>query len=388
VNQDFSRSSQQVAESVEGLRARCDLHSRRTTVTPAHDGLPDWVIEEGRLRNTRSDFFSIGAYLDTHGKRLTLMHQPEQALVVLLVADIEGCPAVLLNLRTEPGLIGLTNLSTTIQSTPSNYLRRHGGKATPFIEYAADPGTHGEVLYEGEHHDWGEYYTQKTKRFLILRIPEPVEAPPGYCWVSQETCADLLLADHLITNDLRVSLSLLLTLGTTPDTVTVPGSAPQMAERLTSTAFDPGCPDDRGTTVRFFRTDTETREVASWVQPLLVPSEAKRIRLVSTGQGDNRRYALVSQSQPGLLGQALWFPADIRSGHTVRRVQTSAEGGRFWRFEIDIELVSTGTGPEPLDAAAARVRWVTGTELAALASTSVTTALELRMAWALVVGWR
>jgi oxidase EvaA len=355
-------------------------------VTKAHDGLPDWVIEEERLRNTRSDFFSIGAYLDTNGRRLTLMHQPEQALVMLLVAEIEGSPAVLLNLRTEPGLIGLTNLSTTVQSTPSNYLRRHGGKATPFIEYAADPSTHGEVLYEGEHHDWGEYYVQKTKRFLILRIPEPVEAPPGYCWVSQEICADLLLADHLITNDLRVGLSLLLTLGGSPDRATLPDTAALTPGSLTPTAFDLDHPDDRGTAVGFYRTDTETREVASWVQPLLVPNEAKRIRLVSTGQGANRRFALVSHSQPGLLGRALWFPADIRSGETARRVQTSAEGGRFWRFEIDIELVSAGTGSALMDAEAAPVTWVTGKELAALAATSVTTSLELRMAWSLVVG--
>ncbi|MCI5211666.1 MAG: hypothetical protein D3910_23445, partial [Candidatus Electrothrix sp. ATG2] len=132
----------------------CEAHSLHTTVSSVSDGRPEWIIENDQFYNTKSDYFSIGLYASELNDSLIFMEQKQKALVMLLVADIHGTPAALLNLRTEPGLIGLTNLSTTIQSTPSNYLRKHGGKATPFIEIAMKPHDFGKVVYDGEQYDW------------------------------------------------------------------------------------------------------------------------------------------------------------------------------------------------------------------------------------------
>lgn len=367
------------------LRSLCSAHSVGTSVLMIPDGLPDWIVEDGRLRNTKADYFSIGLYASNEGNPILLIEQKETALVMLLVAEIDGRDSVLLNLRTEPGLIGLTNLSTTIQSTPSNYLRRHGGKGTPFIEIAADPGSHGTIVYEGEHHDWGDHYHHKTKKFLIVKLASPVEAPPGFCWVDLDTARAVLLEDNLVTNDLRVSIPLVDTAShrARVDSDVAPPAA--CGPPLHSLGYSPGAVDSRGTAALFFRTHTETREVRSWVQPLLVPREALGISLSFARTPSTRLFAVERRTQPGLLGRQLWFPAQTGAGRTVRTVSTSAEGGRFWRYRIDMRLVEVGCpDDQTVEGSRGVAQWMPEAELAALVAQPLRTSLELRMAWSLV----
>lgn len=369
---------------IAGLRSLCRAHSVGTSVSSAANGLPDWVIDDVRLKHAKADYFSVGLYATTQGAPILLMEQKEPALIMLLAAAIEGRESVLLSLRTEPGLIGLTNLSTTIQSTASNYLRRHGGKATPFIEIASAPRSYGAVVYQGEHRDWGDHYCLKTKTFLIVKLATPVEAPPGFCWVDRETARALLLEDHLITNDLRVAIPLMDAAAQAPTADTdsalrEPGSPP-----LRSLAYTPGVVDSRGTTVAFFRTHTETREVQSWVQPLLVPKGTLNISLSFVRSASQRWFAVERRTQPGLVGRQCWFPANLAAGQTVRVVSTSAEGGRFWRYPITMRLVDVGSTGEPSDRTRQGVRWMPEEELAELVARPLQSSLELRMAWSLV----
>lgn len=363
------------------LRKLCSEHSLLTGVTPVADGHPEWVFDHGVLKNTRADYFSISLRESEAAGPLLMMEQREPILVMLLVADISGVESVLLSLRTEPGLIGLTNFSSTIQSTASNYLRKHGGKATPFIEMATDPHSFGTVLYDGEHFDWGDYYVYKTKRFLILKLSTPQPAPPGYQWVSLATVRSLLRGDFLVTNDLRVALNYLLEPASPPVADdSVDPAIPDGSVIPVSPDLGPDVVDSRGVRLMFIRTDTVTREVTSWVQPLLVPAEPMRIVLTSTQSGSEKLFAVERRTQPGLLGRQLWFPAEVTSGATTTRVANSAEGGRFWRFRIDL-MTRAVSSPSCLPGD--EVEWLTAAELAARVAEPLQTSLELRMAWSL-----
>lgn len=371
---------------VDSLRKLCDQHSLGTVVSPAEDGLPDWIIDNGILYNSRADYFSISLYAQEPGNALLLMTQNEHALILLLVSKIDGRDLILLSLRTEPGLIGLTNLTTTIQSTPSNYLRRHGGKSTPFIQVAMDPAAYGNVLYDGAQYDWGEYYLGKTKRFLIVELESHDEAPPGFCWVSLEIAKVLLLENHLVTNDLRVAIPFLAAKSIQSSAEL---EAPPLADTptlLPKLEFSPGVVDCRGLGISFFRTETATREVRSWVQPLLVPSDEMYISLAFSMGVSGRVFAIEQRTQPGLSGQQLWFPVAGMSGMTYRSIRTSAEGGRFWKYPVRIELIEVeGLG----DAVANRSGnecWVAEESLSILIAQPLQTSLELRMAWSLVYG--
>jgi len=364
---------------ISDYSAMLETHSLGTSVHRTLDGGAEWISEGNLLRNRRAEYFSIGIFKNEKVEPILLMEQKETALVMLLAANIQGKDAVLLSLRTEPGLIGLTNFSTTIQSTPSNYLRKHGGKATPFIEIAADPCAYGDVIYEGEHHDWGDYYLNKTKRFLIVELVKPIEAPEGFCWVDLDTVQALLLEDNFVTNDLRVPIPFL-DARTIQDSVQHSVKTPETGPPLQSQTYSSGIIDSRGTSVAFFQTQTQTREVGSWVQPLLVPQGSMRIDLVFYRQDSGLVFGVEKRTQPGLLGVELWFPAKLPEGKVIHRVKTSAEGGRFWKFPIEITIQCLEDSNVGNDG----VVWMPAAELSALIKQQMITSLELRMAWSVV----
>ncbi len=375
--------------NIPQLRDLCDAHSSQTSILQVPDGTPDWAIEGNYIHNKRSNYFNIGLYASNSGERLFLMKQPLPALVMLLLADIDGAPAVLLSLRTEPGLIGLTNLSTTIQSSPSNYLRQHGGKATPFIEIAANPLSFGEIFYDGEHYDWGDYYIHKVKRFLIIKLHSAMVAPTGLLWVDLATSKKLLLEDHLITNDLRVSLILMSSPPKGARCNKLQQVKPAEVPKLTLSLAP--CPpagfiDDRGTRISYFRTETETREVSTWVQPLLVPKTSMQICLLSAQRAGERVFSIEQKTQPGLLDLHLWFPTSSPATPVAQQIATSAEGGRFWNYLINLKLQITDSTTDTAQGLQPNVKWVTRDELSSLVATPLCTSLELRMAWSLVIG--
>lgn len=362
----------------------CSDHALGTSIYQVENALPEWIIDNGILRNSKANYFSIGLYAIGDGESVLLMTQNETAVVMLLVCKIDGKHVVLLNLRTEPGLIGLTNYSTTIQSTPSNYLRKHGGKSTPFIEVALDPESHGKVLYDAVHHDWGDYYLNKTKRFLIVELESLVEAPESFCWLTLETAKKLLLENHLVTIDLRVCISYLSAGSFQNSAKSNPLSVAINQKSLHSLNFVPGAPDSRGISVAFFKTETKNREVDRWIQPLLVPKSELKIRLAFTKNSSGRVYAIEKRSQVGLLGNQLWFPSQDVDGRIVRSVLTSAEGGRFWKYSVIIELIEVENIHESNAKSLVSKRWISEQDLSNLVSRSLQTSLELRMAWSLI----
>lgn len=370
--------------TADALRELRSDHAMGTSISQVESALPEWIIDNGILRNSKANYFSIGLYAKEDGESVLLMTQNETAIVVLLVCNIDGKHVVLLNLRTEPGLIGLTNYSTTIQSTPSNYLRKHGGKSTPFIEVALDPESHGKVLYDAVHHDWGDYYLNKTKRFLIVELESLVEAPEGFYWLTLEAAKKLLLENHLVTIDLRVCITYLSAGSFQNGVETYPVSVPDIQLWLRKLEFIPGVPDSRGMSVAFFKIETKTREVSSWIQPLLVPKSELKIQLAFTKNSSGRVYAIEKRSQVGLLEQQLWFPALEVKGRIARSVLTSAEGGRFWRYSVAIELIEVENNHDSNFKSGGSMRWVSAQDLSKLVSQSLQTSLELRMAWSLI----
>jgi len=361
------------------LRLLCERQQPLTRVDRVADARPDWGWVDGWLCHARSDYFRIGAYRSVDDEARFLISQREPALVMLIVAQVDGGEAALLSLRAEPGLIGGVSLTTTIQSTPSNFKREHGGKATPFIDVAYNPSTYGTVVHDSVQFDWGSWYVQKRKRFLVVRLNEAVEAPEGFVWVCRETLGALLQEDHLVTNDLRVA-------------ATLPPSRHDADSQCGEDPAEPpgmllrtGIPEEdcRGARIGHFRTETTTREVRSWVQPLLVPRDVMRIILCRRKVGGRYVYALQQRSEAGLLGLMVWFPASVSGGNEAHEqtVSTSAEGGRFWRYRIDMVVRTLGGEDAAIIDSG---DWLDSGQVNALIAAPSRTSLELRMAWSLV----
>lgn len=368
--------------AIEQLRNLCVSHSTLTSVETADSG-GDWASIGGELVNTRSDFFRIGLYQSADDEFRYLITQNGGALIVLLLAERDGQRYALLQLRSEPGTIGLTSLTATIQSTPNNFRREHGGKATPFLDIVADPTGFGEIIYDGYQFDWGDFYFQKIKRFLVLDLRETMEAPPGFIWVTLNVLSGLMQHDWMVSADLRACFTHVSGPG---HPALEAGLEEGFAElRPRSLPLAPGAlnTDSHGVGVRFFRCRSSTREVNEWTQPLLCPSQEKSIRLVYRDEGGQRSYAVSHRTQLGLLNKRLWFPAEQVSGRvSSTEVMTSAEGGRFWRWPIRLTLCAASDS-DRLDPGS-DFQWMSREQLINVMSRSLQTSLELRLAWSLV----
>lgn len=305
--------------------------SESSSAIQVEDCPAEWNVQNNKLRHSHTDYFNIGYYQEGDNPPCYLMEQRESALVLLLISTINGRRSALLNLRYEPGLIGSVNLTATIQSTPSNYQQKHGGKPTPFVEMAYHPSDFGEVIYDGRQYDWEDFYVHKTKRFLILDLPSPPPAPDGFIWVDLQHLRGLSLEDHILTNDLRVTLSLIF--------YKIPSiKDDKFINNLKLLPLDPEQADSKGLRIGFFKTTSSTREVKTWTQPLLIVPEIKKIALFFSRTASGLMVAVNRETRIGLLGKMIQFPAYLNGGKLVKQIQTSAEGGRFWKYGIQIEL--------------------------------------------------
>lgn len=373
----------EVIDEIKTLSERCLEIGTNSVARKVLDADSSWSILNQKLTNSQSDYFNVGLYKGDSTPAVYLIEQRQTALVFLLIASIRGRQAILLNFRFEPGLINGVNLTATIQSTPNNFLRSHGGKPTPFIEFATQPARFGRVIHDSQQYDWGEHYLSKKKQFLIVEVNAIPETPDGFCWVALEHVPDLLLSDQLITSDLRTILVLMLSRGTEPTSrvfnhAVEPSS--QETPKLCSIPFDLGTVDSRQTKLAFFESKSSTREVSLWIQPLLIPAAPMKIQLHFIQTPYGRRFAVVRSTQVGLLGSQIWFPASLEGGKVFRRVSTCAEGGRFWNHEIIIELLLSD---DSKISNTKSITWMPREDLICVALNSLESSLELRMALSL-----
>lgn len=372
--------------NVAEFRELCISHATRTKVSPAPNGEPDWHVSQKRLENKKSDYFNVGLYVASPSQTIYLLEQRESAVVLLLLAKVEDRSFALIQPRSEPGLIGLVNLTTTIQSTPNNFRREHGGRATPFVDVVADPSRFGEVIYDGFQFDWGDYYLRKTKRFLVVELPSLVEAPSGFIWTDLSLLAELMREDHLVSTDLRCCFNHVFA-----DRGRSHCPAPAVnfdvaRPALVETDFSTSAADSRGAKIGYYQCSTLTREVTEWTQPLVIPPAGFDAHLHFMYRQGQRFFAVTQATQAGLLGTRLWFPAGLEGGTIIDEALNCAEGGRFWRTPVHVSLREVS--PEYSDSTSENVNWINEDQLSRLISKPLQTSLELRLAWSLILSRR
>ncbi len=362
-------------------------------------GLPDeWELADGVIRHRRTEFFQIvGQRFPDHGEMI-LIRQQETGLIALLVARVADESWVLIDARVEPGLPGGCQFTTTVQSTPSNYLRRHGGKATPFLDHFLEPGEDVRVLHDSRQYDWGQYYDSKIKRFMIVEIDADDALPATSetaVWVRERDLAELIRTDHAVTSDLRAMTTLLVAIrdgitAAAPVRTSVPQPSGLTEHDVPLSDLDNWKLHDHGldeivhrhgTGLRYVRTRAHSREVVTWSQPLVTVDGGTRVSLLMHGD----RYAVIWSTKPGLRGEQLWHPAVLTNSAarttTVRSVDASAEGGRFLHHEVDLSVAEI-VDPDAVEPGA---RWMTRDELLALALADCATGVDLRLALNLVL---
>ncbi len=87
-----------------------------------------WSIQNGILSHKSKGFFHVTGLIDKNRKENVVLYQPQSALTGLAIHRSKEKVYILVQARVEPGNTGLAQFGPTIQSTPGNYMRMHGGK--------------------------------------------------------------------------------------------------------------------------------------------------------------------------------------------------------------------------------------------------------------------
>lgn len=172
--------------------------------------LHGWSFSNGALQHASKGFFSVigvsaGDGPDT--KRL-ILYQPQSAVTGLLYTYIDGEQFFLIQARAEPGCVDEVQFGPTIQSTPANYMRLHGGASSPYADafIAFDPRI--KLVSDTTQSDLGERYLMKSKRLIVAEYRGPLETKPGFVWASASAVRAALAESTFINIDLRGLFSL------------------------------------------------------------------------------------------------------------------------------------------------------------------------------------
>ncbi|MBV9444882.1 MAG: NDP-hexose 2,3-dehydratase family protein [Streptosporangiaceae bacterium] len=167
----------------------------------------DLVHESGRFfsiegRHVRTDYGPVPEWWQP------IIHQPERAILGILVREIDGVLHFLMQAKMEPGNANGVQLSPTVQSTPSNYLRTHKGSTSRYVEYFTEPGR-GRVLVDVLQSEQGSWFSGKRNRNIIIEVSEEVPPHDDFIWLSLGQILTLLHQPNLINMDARTVLSCL-----------------------------------------------------------------------------------------------------------------------------------------------------------------------------------
>jgi len=205
--------SQVAIDWIEAYRESVDCTVERIAFADSQQ----WYFDQDKsaLRHRSGKFFAIQGYQATLDGNTThyqpLINQPEIGTQGFIVRRNGSDFDVLIQTRTEPGNIGVVQIGPTIQATFSNYTAVHGGKKPLFLDTFHHPERHGAtVLVDTTQPELGTKFLKKWNRNMVIEVPDLDFSHPMFKWISLSALTRLMKIDHLVNNDARLVVGLLL----------------------------------------------------------------------------------------------------------------------------------------------------------------------------------
>ncbi len=311
------------------------------------DALPGWHLGDDLVHDTRR-FFTVGgvAVATNFGPipqwKQPIILQPEIGMLGFLGQRIDGTLHLLAQAKMEPGNRVMVQFSPTVQATPSNYTRVHGGTATPYLEYFVGP-SRGRILVDQLQSEQGTRYLHKRNRNVIVELPEGEEISVGrdFTWLTLAQIRELLAAGNCVNMNARTVLSCIRYDGGTAMSVSgdtfrqavveshIAGAGDDESElrrtltwladvkselwlevrRITLGELDHWISDGesiRHESGRFFRVigvsvTAESREVGSWAQPMLQPATEGYVAFLCQRRRGVLQFLFQTRVEPGFI---------------------------------------------------------------------------------------
>ncbi|TMR04956.1 NDP-hexose 2,3-dehydratase [Actinomadura soli] len=181
--------------------------------------VPGWTRGASSIDHEDGRYFRVVAVSVQAGNREVghwtqpLFEPRGQGVVAFLTRTIEGVPHVLVRARAEGGFLD-AELGPTVQCTPGNHAHLPPEDRPPFLDLvtAAAPS---RIRYCALHSEEGGRFLDAVSRYLVVEAGEseaPLDAPPGFRWVSRDQLAALAQHSHYVSVQARTLLVCLNTL--------------------------------------------------------------------------------------------------------------------------------------------------------------------------------
>ncbi|MDX1410759.1 MAG: NDP-hexose 2,3-dehydratase family protein [Nitrospirales bacterium] len=336
----------------------------------------EWCISNGVLSHTSGGFFHIAGLVNWKTKEEKLvLYQPQSAYNGLALCKMDKIVYLLLQARIEPGNSTIGLFGPTIQSTPANYLRFHGGKKTAYLDLflGCNPAI-ANPIGNSTQLDLGKRYFQKSKTLSYIELNELINTEESMIWVPLKVIREVLSYDNYLNPDLRSMFSvfdwdLFLDEDNIPrfskdiDCAFLSGSSTvKKTWKLVPLSKlnhwdiqDEGIVDlcKSGVSVNIYNITSNIREVKKWSQPLLCSSNKGLIVLLTRFISNKTEFLISIESEFGISGERIIMPSyniypgenneNITGfegkGKVISEMVLSEEGGRFYQNENVYQVV-------------------------------------------------
>lgn len=196
-------------------RSTTPIRSERVPLT----AVPGWT--RGRFSIDHEDgryFRAVAVSVRASNREVGHWTQPlieprGQGVVAFLTRAFAGVPHVLVRARAEGGFTDV-ELGPTVQCQPGNYAHLPAAERPPFLDLVTT-APRSRIRYSALHSEEGGRFLDSVSRYLIVEADEcdlPLDAPPGFHWVSRDQLAALTRYSHYVSIQARTLLLCLNTL--------------------------------------------------------------------------------------------------------------------------------------------------------------------------------
>jgi len=177
--------------------------------------LDKWYFDESgsNLRHESGKFFSIEGLrvqTDFNGVMQSwdqpIINQPEIGILGIVTKVINGTRYFLMQAKMEPGNINILQMSPTLQATKSNFSQAHKGKVPLYLEYFIDASKSTIIVDQLQSEQGGRFF-KKRNRNMIVEVTDDIVVHDDFCWLTIFQLKQLIKIDNLINMDSRSVIS-------------------------------------------------------------------------------------------------------------------------------------------------------------------------------------
>ena len=335
----------------------------------------DWRFKDKQIYHKSKIFFSISAFRFYQKKNHKIWYQPliiqkEVGILGIIKKTFNGKSFYLLQAKAEPGNKNGIQFSPTVQATKSNYLRKHKGKKTRYLEYFLKKNKKLLLIAKKRLSEQGSRYDKKSNYNMLVEAPKhTIKTQKNYIWVSLDEIKYLIKKKNLMNmdtisvfsccikknkqnqKDKITALIKLIRKFQKENIIKKKRILFSQLKKWKISKYKIYDKEKKFFSIKFFNVKANLREVKSWSQPLLSDYKNSLNTFLVKEIKNQNHYLLRIISEPGFNSAKFSSTINIRNFHSsndyskipyynffknktnLDKFIYSDEGGRFYNNE-------------------------------------------------------